>query len=55
MALGLDYWVLPQISSGYFANYKATEENVAAAIRLVKHIVDTKGWANKFAPQHGDL
>ena len=42
MALGLDYWVVPQISTGYYRNYTANSQNIAALCRLVTHIADLK-------------
>ena len=43
MALGLDYWLVPQLSSFYYGNYTATQENVDAVIRLVRHVLKAKG------------
>ena len=43
MALGLDYWVLPQISTHLYLRYKVDSGSVAAAVRLVRHVLETKG------------
>ncbi len=43
MALGMDYWLVPQLSSFYYGNYNATNDNVAAVIRLLRHVIKLKG------------
>ena len=38
-----DYWLLPQIWSNYHLKYKLTSDNVAAAVRLLKHVIGARG------------
>ena len=38
MALGLDYWVLPQISTHLYLRYTMDEGKAEAAVRLVRHL-----------------
>ena len=43
LALGLDYWLVPQVSAFIFANYTLNEDSVDAVMRLLRHIAETKG------------
>ena len=43
VALGMDYWLLPQISTHLYLKYTLTVENVGAAVRLVRHLLEQKG------------
>ena len=43
MALGLDYWVVPQVTAPYLGHYKMDEEKAATVVRLLKHIAQEKG------------
>ena len=51
MALGLDYWVLPQITTHLYLRYSVDESKVAAAVRLVRHLLERKGLAS-LTPRH---
>ena len=42
-ALGLDYWMVPQVRARFAAKYEFNSENVAAVVRLVRHILTTRG------------
>ncbi len=44
MALGMDYWLVPQLSSFYYGKYNATNDNVAAVIRLLRYVIRQKSW-----------
>ena len=48
LALGLDYWVLPQIRSFYTLDYKLTDDGLDALERLLKHVLRRKGLARLF-------
>ena len=43
MALGLDYWLVPQLSSHYNWKYTADEENAEAVADVLRHVLKTKG------------
>ncbi len=38
MALGLDYWLVPQVTAFYTLAYEMDVEKAAAVVRLVNHI-----------------
>ena len=38
-----DYWMCPQIATNYHLKYTVDDEQVAAAVRLLKHVIETKG------------
>jgi capsular polysaccharide biosynthesis protein len=42
MTLGMDYWLVPQISAFYHLGYTATEENAGAVIDLLAHLLNVK-------------
>ncbi len=42
MAFGLDYWVVPSVSAGYFSRYAMDEEKAQIIVRLVQHVIRTK-------------
>ena len=39
MGLGLDYWLVPQLSTSFPQNYTMTVDSAAAVLRLVKHVI----------------
>ena len=41
-ALGLDYWIVPQVRAHYHLNYTLTDDGVAATVRLVTHLAERK-------------
>ena len=43
MVLGLDYWILPQVQTHFFGDYHMDGAGVAAAVRLVRHLLEAKG------------
>ena len=43
MALGLDYWLVPQLTTHFFGNYEMNEENTSAVLRLLEHLLKEKG------------
>ena len=43
MALGQDYWLVPQVSAFYHLSYKMDQSKADAVVRLVKHVLETKG------------
>ena len=47
MALGLDYWLVPQVSAFYNLNYEMTEDKAAAVIRLLSHLLAAKSLPRK--------
>ena len=55
MALGLDYWLVPQVSAFYNLGYEMDVEKAAAVVRLVCHIRSHKAKATKFTSQYEDL
>ncbi len=42
MALGLDYWLVPQINASYQSNYTMDASKADAAVRTLKHVIETK-------------
>ena len=44
MALGLEYWLVPQVSAFYFFNYKMSPEKADLVVRLVKHVISKRGY-----------
>ena len=40
---GHDYWLVPQMESGYFAKYEATTDSVAALVRVLKQVIKNRG------------
>ena len=42
MALGFDYWLLPQLSSHIYGSYTANSNNIAALLKLVSHVVSVR-------------
>ena len=42
-ALGFEYWVLPRISAFYVHSYHIDELAIADVLRLVTHILRSKG------------
>ena len=44
-ALSFDYWIVPQVSSLYFANYTVNEERSDVVVNLLQRIVSSKGVA----------
>ena len=49
MALGLDYWVVPELWSFYHLRYDATAERVAAAVGTLKHVITVRGLCHLLA------
>ena len=45
-ALGFDYWVLPQMATHLYLPYTATDDSIAALVRLVTHVLTNKGLAH---------
>ncbi len=43
MALGLDYWIVPEVSTLYHGQYHLTSSNIASVVRLVKYLLFRKG------------
>ena len=43
VALGLDYWIVPQLSTFLFKNYTATPNNVDIVDRLIRRLLEQKG------------
>ena len=43
VALGLDYWLVPEISTNLFNAYHVDEDKAAAAVRVVRHIIRQRG------------
>ena len=43
LALGLDYWLVPQISSLFHENYVMDDEKAKSVVRLLRHILVAKG------------
>jgi hypothetical protein len=40
VALGLDYWLLPQINSTYQGNYTVNQENIQFFSKLLVHVIN---------------
>lgn len=45
MALGLDYWLVPQVLAFYYQNYVMDAKKADYVMRLVRHVVSSKGLA----------
>ena len=43
VSLGLDYWIVPQLSAYQMKNYTATPNNVDVIVRLIGTLLDQKG------------
>ena len=43
MATEMDYWIVPQISTNLYLKYTIDGEDVAAVLRLVKHVIEKRG------------
>jgi hypothetical protein len=39
----MDHWLIPQLSANHQGPYVVTKDNAAALIRLLRHIMETKG------------
>ena len=42
LALGLDYWLLPEVHSAYHLNYTMTAENAHTIVSLVLQLISSK-------------
>ena len=42
MALGLDYWLVPEVSTHLFRNYTMTAAGVHAIMDLVQHVIRSR-------------
>ena len=42
MALGFDYWMVPQVSAFYHTNYTMDDERADVVLRLVRHLIVSK-------------
>ena len=42
-ALGQDYWVVPQVTAFYHLHYTMDQSKADAVVRLVKHVLESKG------------
>ena len=42
MALGLDYWIVPEISAFYLGQYEMNAERAELVVTLVRHILTSK-------------
>jgi hypothetical protein len=47
MALGMDYWLVPQISAFYHLRYTANNSNVAAVVNLLRHVLKLNKSSNE--------
>ncbi len=43
MALGLEYWLVPQVSAFYHLKYTMDADKAGAVVRLVEHVLYLKG------------
>ena len=43
LALGFDYWLLPQVKAHYFGTFNMDQPSADALIRLLRHVINTKG------------
>ena len=43
MALGMDYWLVPQVSCFYHLRYEMDSGKAAAVMRLLRHVLEAKG------------
>ena len=43
MALGFDYWLVPQVDATYFSRFVINKTNAAAVARLLRHVLQAKG------------
>ena len=54
MVMGHDYWHVPQISSNYLLKYTVDDELIQLAVRLLKHVIETKGLSDLLV-KHSEL
>ena len=52
MALGQDYWLVPQVSAFYHLSYKMDQSKADAVVRLVQHVMKKRSAAS--TPVHRD-
>ena len=52
MALGLDYWVVPQLSSVYTSIFRADSDNIGAVARTLRHVLKLKGMGHLLTDSH---
>jgi hypothetical protein len=43
MALGLDYWMVPQVTSFLFGHYGMDEARAQAVVELLRHVLHHQG------------
>ncbi len=43
MALGMDYWMVPQVTSNYHTFYTMTKEKADAVVKVLKHVILKQG------------
>jgi hypothetical protein len=55
MALGIDYWLVPQVSCFYHLRYEMTEEKAQAVVRLLRHLLVQKGLETLIRPENDEL
>ena len=54
-ALGLDYWVVPQVSTFYVHAYKMDQDKAGYVARLLRHVLRSKGLESLLIQgQHSD-
>jgi hypothetical protein len=46
MCLDLEYWLLPQVSSGYHTSYTMDKEKAQYVMRTIRHVIIKKGLTN---------
>ena len=43
LALGLDYWLVPQVTSILFERYTMDDEKAKSVVRLLRHVLVARG------------
>ncbi len=51
-ALGLDYWVLPEVACFYHLKYDMTTEKAVEVLKTIAHILQTKGLSHLIVNPH---
>ena len=54
-SLGLDHWLVPQIAANHQDSYRIEDEHVALLIRLLRHILASKGMSKYIIDDKDEL
>jgi hypothetical protein len=55
MALGLDYWMVPQVTAQFSGMFEMNEDRAAAVTRLLRHVLIRRKLGHILQDHHSDL